>query len=127
MQPLRVVPKLELEKQAVDQGHVQGLFASKLSLPPESFEELLRSATELWETNGCDHRFVEIGIAACARRLPWRDILGSPGQLSIARRSPLTTIPIDALDPAPAAAKRWKCHWYPEHESEHSGHSRRRR
>ncbi len=64
MKPLRVAPKLESEKQAVDQGHVQGLFASKLFLSPDSFEELLRSATELWESNGCDPRFIQIGMAA---------------------------------------------------------------
>ena len=64
MKPLRVPLKLESEKQTVDQGHVQGLFAFQLFLPPETFEELLLSATESWETNGCDPRFIQIGMAA---------------------------------------------------------------
>ena len=64
MKPLRVAPKLESEKQAVDQGHDHGLFAFQLFLPAETFEELLLSATELWERNGCDPRFIQIGTAA---------------------------------------------------------------
>jgi hypothetical protein len=35
---------LESEKQAIDQGHLHGLLASKLFLPPEMFDELLRTA-----------------------------------------------------------------------------------
>ena len=64
MKPLRVALKLESEKQAVDQGHIQGLFAFQLFLPPETFEALLLSATELWERNDCDRRFIQIGMAA---------------------------------------------------------------
>ena len=71
-----MAPKLESEKQAVDQDHVQSLFAPKLFLPPGTFEELLRCSTELWEKNGCDPRFSQIGIAAAPaayrEEISWR-------------------------------------------------------
>ena len=35
MSGLAVLPMLESEKQAIDQGHLHGLLASKLFLPPE--------------------------------------------------------------------------------------------
>jgi len=64
MPNLPVALKLESEKQALDQGMIHGLFASKLFLPPDTFEELLRSSTELWEQNGCEPRLIQIGLAA---------------------------------------------------------------
>ena len=64
MSGLAVLPVLELEKQAIDQGHLHGLFASKLFLPPEMLDELLRTATDLWRGNGCDPRLIELAMEA---------------------------------------------------------------
>ena len=64
MSGLAVLPVLESEKQAIDQGHLHGLFASKLFLPPEMLDELLRTATDLWRSNGCDPRLIELAMEA---------------------------------------------------------------
>ncbi|HXU58386.1 MAG TPA: hypothetical protein VN710_06530 [Verrucomicrobiae bacterium] len=59
-----VEPRLESEKQAIDQGLVHGMFASRLFLPPETFEEMLRETAALWQNLGCDPRFIRLGIDA---------------------------------------------------------------
>jgi len=59
-----VEPRLESEKQAIDQGLVHGMFASRLFLPPETFEEMLRETAALWQNFGCDPRFIRLGIDA---------------------------------------------------------------
>ena len=67
-----VEPMLESAKQAIDQGLVHGMFASRLFLPPETFEEMLKETAALWQNLGCDPRFIRLGIDA-ARRLPLRE------------------------------------------------------
>jgi hypothetical protein len=64
MSGLAVLPVLESEKQAIDQGHLHGLFAFKLFLPPEMLDELLLTATDLWRTNGCEPRLIELAMEA---------------------------------------------------------------
>jgi hypothetical protein len=59
-----VEPMLESEKQAIDQGLVHGMFASRLFLPPDTFEEMLKETAALWQNLGCDTRFIRLGIDA---------------------------------------------------------------
>lgn len=59
-----VEPMLESEKQAIDQGLVHGMFASRLFLPPETFEEMLKETAAQWQNLGCDPRFIQLGLEA---------------------------------------------------------------
>jgi len=79
-----VEPRLESEKQAIDQGLVHGMFASRLFLPPETFEEMLRETAALWQNLGCDPRFIRLGIdtARAAYRCEKIDLGGRSIRLS---------------------------------------------
>ena len=112
MSGLAVLPMLELEKQAIDQGHLHGLLASKLFLPPEMLDELLRTATDLWRGNGCDPRLIALAMeaarAAYRGEVSWLAQLAS---LSLDDDESIghpdaTPAPASSASPGPARAPR---------------------
>ena len=102
MSGLAVLPVLESEKQAIDQGHLHGLFASKLFLPPEMLDELLRTATDLWRSNGCDPRLIALAMEAA--RAAYRGEVSWLSQLASLSLDDDESIGRPHATPAPAAS-----------------------
>ena len=56
--------KLESKEEAIDQGRTHGMSAWDYFLPPEMFEEVLKSIVGGWRHGGCDPGWIVAGEEA---------------------------------------------------------------